>query len=214
MKHHVAIVALLTLGCARSLIVGQDAAGSEPEGSLASRLAALGVECAGHWWPSASTDLFYAVRRVGRGENSVSELVVWATGESASSPLYSVAMPLQMPVACAPIQGSGDLMTVWSTGTASVSVVVLSYDSGQVRQVLSDGSDLFPEVVIGSSGEPYIFFTYLEWRVTPDGHRARFPSEAAVYRWNGKGYDGLGRIAFARRLEMLDTPRTRKPGQP
>jgi len=213
-KRQLATVALLTLGCAPSLLHGQVAGGSKPEGSLSLRLAELGIEVVGRWSPNPSTELIYAVRRVGQGEGSSSELLVLDSENPSAAPLFSMAMPLQLPVACYPIQGSGDLITVWSTGTASVEVIVLSFDSGRVRQVLNEGADWLPEVVIGSGGEPYILLTYLDWKVTPEGRHLRFPKEVAVYRWNGKGYDARGRVPFARRLEVLGRSGTSEPARP
>lgn len=203
MKRRFVVIAFLSFTCLPAVLRGEVFFGKQRATAHGLQFAELAFECAGRWYPNPGTDLAYIIRHVGRGEDSAGELVVFDAAKPSAQPLATVLMPLQLPLVCFPIQGSGDLMTVWSTGTASVEVVVFSFDSGRVRKVLDEASDWLPEVVVGTAGEPYVMLTYVEWRVTPEGRRIRIPKEAAVYRWNGKGYDPLGRVAFARRFETL-----------
>ncbi|WP_161685490.1 hypothetical protein [Thermoanaerobaculum aquaticum] len=200
-------VVLLFFAGSPAVLGGQGDAVGKPGGAREARPPLPGLECAGRWSPDSHIDLVFTVRRWERGGEIGSELVVWDARKPLSPPLAAVVMPLQLPLACFPIQGSGDLMTVWSTGTASVEVIVFSFNSGSVREVMNASCDWFPEVVYGAAGEPYIVLTFLGWAETPDGCHVKFPEEAMVYRHNGQGYEPLGRFPFLRRFEFLEKSR-------
>jgi hypothetical protein len=104
-------------------------------------------------------------------------------------------------VSAYPLGESESRLFMASTGGSAYHFRVFEYRDGKVHQVLEASSKGMPEIIIDPNERELVIVTHMEfadgeWKRTAD-------SSADVYKWNGKAYDKLGTVPWAKRLQCL-----------
>jgi len=90
------------------------------------------------------------------------------------------------------------LLTTW-TGGSAYHIRAFAYVDGRVQQVLEAGSRGMPEVIIDENERESILVTQMQMT---SGQWSRTPtSETDIYRWNGKTYEKVGPVPWAKRFQ-------------
>jgi hypothetical protein len=90
-------------------------------------------------------------------------------------------------------------LVAWSGGSAYY-FTIYAFEKGQVHEVLNESSRSMPEILQDESGKESVFFTeerFESGRWTPRN------GTTDVFKWNGKAYDKLGRVPWAKRLQCV-----------
>ena len=91
------------------------------------------------------------------------------------------------------------LFLTWAGGSA-YHFRVLAYVGGEVEQVLEASSKLPPEVLYDSQGRESILVTQPEMK---EGKWTAADGTTDVFKWNGKAYDELGSVPWAKRFHCV-----------
>lgn len=102
-----------------------------------------------------------------------------------------------------PISDSGNLITVWVTGSA-YRFYIFSLVNNEIKLVLDEGSKLMPEIVdIDNDGEDEILISsgaFLVDAMTKEVISK--PESTRVYKWNGKSYKIIKTVPWKDRFKM------------
>lgn len=94
---------------------------------------------------------------------------------------------------------NGRLFTTWAGGSA-YHFRVFAFVGGQVKQVLDEGSKLAPELTYDEQGRESVLISD---PVIENGHWTAANGKTTVYKWDGQGYEKIGTVSWAKRLQCL-----------
>ena len=94
---------------------------------------------------------------------------------------------------------NGRLFTIWVGGSA-YHFRVFAFVGGQVKQVLDEGSKLAPEFMYDEQGRESVLISE---SVLENGHWTAANGTTTVYKWDGQGYERIGTVPWAKRLQCL-----------
>jgi hypothetical protein len=94
---------------------------------------------------------------------------------------------------------NGRLFTTWAGGSA-YHFRVFAFVDGKVKQVLDEGSKLAPELMYDDQGRESVLISE---SVLENGHWTAAGGTTTVYKWNGQGYEKIGTVPWAKRLQCL-----------
>jgi len=96
---------------------------------------------------------------------------------------------------------NGRLFTTWVGGSA-YHLRVFAFVDGQVKQVLDEGSKVAPELIYDDQGQESVLVTA---PVMENGKWTSTSGTTTVFKWNGHGYDMIGSVPWAKRLQCVST---------
>lgn len=93
------------------------------------------------------------------------------------------------------------LFTTWVGGSA-YHLRVFAFIDGHVKQVLEEGSKLPPEFFYDEEGRESVLLTD---PVIENGKWTSVNGTTTVFKWNGRSYDRIGKVPWAKRLQCVST---------
>jgi len=96
---------------------------------------------------------------------------------------------------------NGRLFTTWVGGSA-YHLRIFAFMDGQVKQVLDEGSKIAPELIYDAQGQESVLVTT---PVMENGKWIATTGTTTVFKWNGHGYDRIGTVPWAKRLQCVST---------
>jgi len=155
------------------------------------------------WTVSGSKDRLLCVvseRRVANGSSlPVRTLTVYRQKELDLSVLYHFETQDSILNAYPLGDRDGRLFLTWVGGSA-YHFRVLAWVDGEVEQVLDASSKLPLEILYDGQGRDSLLVTQPEMK---DGKWTPTDGTTDVYKWNGKAYDELGTVPWAKRFQCV-----------
>ncbi|PYT62222.1 MAG: hypothetical protein DMG35_08050 [Acidobacteria bacterium] len=154
-------------------------------------------------WSASGTDLICAFtkpahRSLHRDSDQVTNMSVYRQSGTKLAKVFEIREGDSF-LSAHPLQEDGRFLVTWVTGSA-YHFQIFAYADGAVRKVLDTGSRSTPEVLFDDNGSELVLFDDMEmvrgeWRSSAGNTR--------VFKWNGREYERIGTVPWARRLQCL-----------
>jgi len=96
----------------------------------------------------------------------------------------------------------GNLMTLWTSGSAVHVNIFTVDDQGKIKLVLQDGVKEMPEIVdVDSDGSTELLFS--SGSVLQKSSNRVYPESTRVYRWDGNSYNLIKTVPWTTRFDAL-----------